>query len=187
MSSARAKADQRPLGAYYTPDALARRLVGLLPILPAARVWEPHVGGGAFARALTATTRLMVSDIDPKAPGLMTAFSRSFVADFLDHGRPHDQVDWIIGNPPFTGFEAHLDMALNHAPNVAFLLRLAAMETAARVPAWKRWPLKTCWVLAERPSFTGGGTDSCAYGWFWFCDRWPHGAEIHPGWSWRTP
>ena len=24
------------------------------------------------------------------------------------------------------------------------------------------------WVLAERPSFTGGSTDSAAYGWFWW-------------------
>jgi hypothetical protein len=42
-------------------------------------------------------------------------------------------------------------------------------------------------ALAERPSFTGGGTDSAAYGWFWFDREWKQPAEVIPGWSWRQP
>ena len=93
---------------------------------------------------------------------------------------------WIVGNPPFRGFEQHVDHALTLGRHVAFLLRLAVLESAGRVECWSRWPLRRVWCLAERPSFTGSGTDSAAYGFFWF-DRMHTGpAEIVPGWSWRS-
>ena len=78
-----------------------------------------------------------------------------------------------------------VDQALRFAENVAFLLRLAAMETAARAPMWKRWPLRRVTVLAERPSFTGGRTDNAAYGFFHWQRSHIGPAEIVPGWSWR--
>lgn len=75
--------------------------------------------------------------------------------------------DWIVGNPPFTGAEAHVRMALREASvGVAFLLRLAFLESAARIPFWREHPAADVHVLSRRPSFTGSGTDSAAYGWF---------------------
>jgi hypothetical protein len=181
---------RRALDAYYTPDALAVRLVSLLPIGPDTRVWEPHAGGGAFVRALLATgAAVTVSDVDAAAPALQpderTGQGASSVQDFLGYHAPAGALDWIVGNPPFGGFERHVDHALTCAPNVAFLLRLAAMESATRVDAWRRWPLRKVWVLAERPSFTDGGTDSAAYGWFWWQQGYAGGAEVVPGWSWK--
>jgi hypothetical protein len=48
------------------------------------------------------------------------------------------------------------------------LLRLAFVESARRFVWWERHGARLAHVyaLAERPSFTGGGTDSAAYGWF---------------------
>jgi hypothetical protein len=170
-----------PMDAYFTPDDLAAKLVGLLPIGETDSVLEPHVGGGAFLRALGGRQILgltMACDVDSHAPGLhqATAFR---IGDFLTCSW---EADWIVGNPPFTGFEAHLDKALTLAPNVAFLLRLAVMESTKRIESWTRWPLRKVWVLAERPSFTGGKTDSCAYGWFWFQRGHIGPAEVVPGW-----
>ena len=180
---------RRPLDAYFTPDALATAIVGLLPIQPGALVWEPHAGGGAFVRALTARGAIVTaSDINPEAPALLDPHrGPTFGMDFLTCERTDEpRPDWIVGNPPFTGFEAHVDHALKWAPNVVFLLRLAATESKSRVGMWQRWPLRKVWVLAERPSFTDGGTDSCAYGVFWFCDAWRgEPAQIVPGWSWK--
>jgi len=34
-------------------------------------------------------------------------------------------------------------------------------------------------------SFTGSGTDSCAYGFFWFQRSYPGEPTIVPGWSWK--
>ena len=184
MSSTNRGAERRENDAYYTPDDLAAKLVGLLPIGETDSVLEPHVGGGAFLRALEGGPFrgfTMACDADHTAPGLTLADERK-IGDFLTCSW---EADWIIGNPPFTGFEAHLDKALTLAPNVAFLLRLAAMESTKRIEPWTRWPLRKVWVLAERPSFTGGKTDSCAYGWFWFERGFGGPAEVMPGWSWK--
>ncbi len=186
MSRALQAAARRPLDAYYTPDPLAAALVGLLPIEPTDTVMEPHAGGGAFVRALLPVARRVhACDANPEAEGLhIDGVSASFGGvDFLElkYGRAR----WIVGNPPFRGFEAHVEHALTLSRHVAFLLRLASMETAARAPMWQRWPLRKVWVLAERPSFTGGGTDSAAYGWFWFDRLYEGPAEIVPGWSWK--
>ena len=173
---------RRPLDAYYTPDALASALVGLLPIASTDIVLEPHAGGGAFVRALMrCDASVHAMDIDRGAAGLREPGVAWCFGDFLNH---RGDYDWIVGNSPFRGFEAHVEHALTLAPNVAFLLRLAVMESAGRVPMWKRWPLRHVWVLAERPSFTDGGTDSAAYGFFHF-QRGATTATVTPGWSWK--
>ena len=178
------RTQRRELDAYYTPELLAERLVSVLPIKVYEIAWEPHVGGGAFAQALLRRTpHVRVTDLDPKAPGLaLVASNAAEVADFLD---VEHRVDWIVGNPPFTGFENHVTHALECADNVAFLLRLGALAAQKRIDLWERWPLRQLWVLAERPSFTGGSTDNSDYGWFWFQRGWKRAATIVPGWSWK--
>ena len=164
--------------AYYTPDDLATALVSTIPVAGAV-CWEPHAGGGAFVRALTAhgASRVIATDIAGGQWGEPLDFLMSM---------PEPEAEWIVGNPPFTGFAAHVEHALAQAPNVAFLLRLAVMESAQRVECWRTWPLLRVYVLAERPSFTGGGTDSCAYGWFIFRRGYTGRAEIVPGWGWKS-
>jgi len=89
------------------------------------------------------------------------------VMDFLDY-KPGAGVapNWVVGNPPYLAAEAHIRHALRLAPNVAFLLRLGFLESAKRLSFWGQHPPSEVHVLAQRPSFTGKGTDSAAYGWF---------------------
>mgnify|MGYP001564614195 CR=1 FL=1 len=188
MSSTNRGTVRTPSDAYYTPATIANALVALLPITQGSLVLEPSAGGGAFVDAAMARgARVWAIDIRPEAPalhrpGLVRAEARDFLMPTESDLRP----DWVIGNPPFTEFDRHLDRALSLAPNVGFLLRLAVMESAARVEAWAtRWPLRHVWVLAERPSFTGGATDSTAYGFFWFQREWAPPATVTPGWSWK--
>ena len=51
----------------------------------------------------------------------------------------------------------------------AFLLRLAFLESVKRRPFWEQHPPAAVYVFTRRPSFTGGRTDSAAYGWFIWC------------------
>lgn len=171
---------------YYTPDAVADALVGLLDVR-GAMCMEPHVGGGAFARALRkhGARRVHGFDVDPNATGREDCES-SNTLDFLACPYLHPSPDWIVGNPPYRDAEAHIRHALAvTGRHVAFLLRLAILESAQRAPLWAAHPPRRVWVLSERPSFSvDGKTDSAAYAWVWW-DRQYRG-EPTLGWvSWR--
>lgn len=186
MSRALAEADRKEADAYYTPDALAVACVGLLRFPVGVVVWEPHAGGGAFVRALAARgARVVASDLTERRWPEATWQGQG---DFLSIDPPGSPPpSWVVGNPPFRRFEDHVDHALSVAYNVAFLLRVGAMETAARSAWWARQPLRRVTVLAQRPSFTTDGrSDSAAYAWFEFERRWSRPAVIVPGWSWRS-
>lgn len=155
------------LDAYYTPVKLACRLVGQSPVMGVGEtVLEPHAGGGAFVAALVGTAATVSAlDVNPDAPGLaMVPEDRRFIGDFLSHKHEYD---WVVGNPPYSDAEAHVRHALSIArKGAAFLLRLAFLESAGREDFWRANTPSRVIVLTRRPSFTGGGTDNCAYGWF---------------------
>lgn len=205
MSRAGAKSNRRPRDAYLTPTALARHLVGLLPLEPGDTALEPHAGGGAFVDALidrgVDTTGW---DIDPSLDWRVQDFLALDAAS-LPRGWPL----WIVGNPPFNEAEAHVRQALDlSVRHVAFLLRLGFAETSKRFPLWQEHPARHLWVLAERPSFgkrlgirqdrqvtlfrpsrsprqlSGTGQDSTAYGLFWW-DKDHHGPSTWAVTSWR--
>lgn len=145
------KAD--PLARYYTPDCLADRILerrmlhvvgpdGLGRMQRIDAVIDPHVGGGAFARAVDRWRRKhrwIVSvgfDVDPDAEGLRLV-DLADVRDVLEEGLglPSTALlnsdgllasTLIVGNPPFsTGLQAlqHVEAALNAgAAAVSFIL-----------------------------------------------------------------
>lgn len=156
------------LDRYYTPDSVARDLVGYLPPMRDAMVLEPSVGGGSWVRALRGLAEppafIIGLDIDPGAPGLGICDVKK-VGDFIGTARM-EGYDAVVGNPPYRVAEEHVRHALTLAPVVAFLLRLAFLEGAGRAVFWREHPASRVVVLSRRPSFTGSGTDSCAYGFF---------------------
>lgn len=164
---------RRPNDAYFTPDALAEHLVGLLPLRFGENAWEPHAGGGAFVRALSrrlGVRHVYATDIDP-APyeGRDGKVQVPDCSDFLlESGGPRAE-EWIVGNPPFNQAQEHVEQALKlTGRHVAFLLRLGFLASGRRAEFWERHPARHIWVLSQRPSFTGGGTDSQEYGFFWW-------------------
>ena len=99
------------LARYYTPELLARTLVRELPLRSGQVVLEPHVGSGAWGRAVEFSCwerklklKMELMDVDPGAPGLgpmgpSSATARGLGDFLLDD--PVLQPDWIIGNPPY--------------------------------------------------------------------------------------
>jgi hypothetical protein len=179
----------RELCAYYTTDELADALVAVLEPLPInAHILEPHVGGGAFLRALEkrGCNKLTACDIDPVAIRELTGKTKASVicCDFLMY-QPPAGYSMIVGNCPYSRdnvegkrskksgkiiqepiAEEHVRHALSllaPAGRLAFLLRIGFLASAERLPFWKRYPAKELHILAQRPSFTGGGTDSAEY------------------------
>lgn len=189
MSRALARDERIPLDAYYTPDEVARSCLTVIRDVNSPSpsfVLEPSVGGGAFARAVRkiwlATTKVVGVDIDPDAAGFADC-DQAVVKDFLELESP-TTADWIVGNPPFGEAEAHVRKALWLEPRygVAFLLRLGFLESEKRRAFWKEHPPTEVHVLVRRPSFTGGSTDSAAYGFFvWRTD---HQAAWAPTLGW---
>jgi len=195
--------------AYYTPDNVARACVSVIRHTPFWRrlptwgtstvFWEPHVGGGAWTRALLDLTNATViaSDVDMGADGLhpqeypgqrrALAEARGGV-DFATFREWDNRARWIIGNPPYDRARLHTERALNATrQHVVFLLRLAFVESLKRVDFWQRYPARHVWMLASRPSFTaGGGTDSAAYGLFWWDIHHRGPMTCTPCWDWKS-
>lgn len=168
MSSTHRGAERIERDAYYTPDSVARACVATLPIHRSETAWEPHAGGGAFVRALlTRTPHVYASDLvlRPDVAALVTHSGHVDARMGWSFGIPSP--DWIVGNPPFNEAQEHVEMAIRTASvGVGLLLRLAFLEGQKRAAFWRAHPAAQVHVLIRRPSFTGGATDSCAYGFF---------------------
>jgi hypothetical protein len=70
-----------------------------------------------------------------------------------------------LGNPPFALAQEFIQHTLTMAEQVVFLLRLSFLESQKREHFFARVGVPDVFVLPERPSFTGEGTDACAYAW----------------------
>ena len=167
MSSTHKPKAERGHDFYETPTWAVDIIV---PHLPAASdVLDPCAGKGAILNALAASRRWR------------TALVRGFEIDHQhagSHEHPTTYTDalstsWglprlVVMNPPFGLAQEFAERALVEvAPGgtVAALLRLAFLESTKRAGFHRAHPADV-FVLAKRPSFTGGGTDSAAYAWF---------------------
>lgn len=170
------KGPRRPQDRYFTPPRLAREVVAALcaegGLGKGSVAWEPHCGDGAFVYAMRERGVVVVaSDISPgDVEGAGTL-------DFLSVGAPMTKREarptWVIGNPPFQGALRHIVQALEHTGrHVVFLLRLGFMASKRRMAFWEAHPPRRVWVLSQRPSFTGGSTDSADYMVVWWDLEW---------------
>jgi predicted RNA methylase len=123
---------KRELNQFYTPPALARRLVELARVAPGDEVLEPSAGRGFIASAVQeAGGFVSCIEIDPAnhAALLAAGFSRVRQCDFLTV--PAARVyDAVVMNPPFA---ARQD--IRHVTHAAKFLRpggrLAAIMSAS--------------------------------------------------------
>ena len=189
------------LDRYYTPGPLARAcvqaIIGEIGDADARliRIVEDlHVGAGAWLRAWPLGCERRGYDLDPDAPGLrdfgpvdiigratMTPCDALTMASEDRH--PHRMT---IGNPPYRDAEAHIRVALSRSRWVAYLLRLSILESAGRAKMWAEHPPRKVWALAQRPSFTGGATDSTGYALVLWDSAWAAETRLVPGWDWKA-
>jgi hypothetical protein len=162
---------RHPLDAYYTPQPLADAVVRWLAAdfifgEGPSIVLEPSIGAGAFALAAKAQWPLCEVDgvdVNPDAAGLRLC-TDVYVQDFVTVSMNRTPC-LTIGNPPFSFAEEHAAHANELTPGgiVALLLRSAFFHGKKREAFWKKYPARKEYRLVERPSFTGGGTDSAEY------------------------
>jgi len=151
-------------------------------------ILDPACGGGTILDVCAARGLVtMGSDIADRGRGIRV--------DFLDERYPVPAVvDHIISNPPYRVAERFLERALVVARRkVAFLLRLAFLESEIRHSLFKRTPLARVYVFSGRVSMPPGGSGMEAeggktpYAWFVWDHRRParKRPEIH--WLLRPP
>lgn len=178
---------------YYTPRPLAKRLMDKLFeqnfIRPTQTLVDPHCGSGVWLDEFAKRGYPLIgADISADAEALKRYPDDTFQHNFEDPWpfAAHQSEDWIIGNPPYAEAEKHVRQALDIATQgVAFLLRLAFLSSQQRLSLFRLHPPTEVWVLVERPSFTGKGTDQYDYAFFIWSAR-HRGQPTQLRWlSWR--
>lgn len=175
------EADVRADDFYATPAWVTARILKALD-LPGGLWLEPSAGEGAIIAAVNARrpdVKWCAVEVDGSREAAIKSAGANWVliGDFLAE-RPANVVRYpvCLGNPPFTLAARFVSQALEAADRVIFLLRLNFLESQERIPFFARVGCPDVYVLPDRPSFTGGGTDSTAYAWM----------EFRPGWAGRT-
>lgn len=163
----RATYDERGDDLYETPPEAVRSLLAFegLP----RRIWEPACGPGAIVRVLRAAGHdVFASDLVDYAWGQ----DRSGW-DFLFPASDAPEVDAIVTNPPFKLAEEFVAKALERAPLVVMLLRLAFIESERRSPILDNGNLARVYAyrkrlpMMHRKGWEGRkGNSGMAFAWF---------------------
>jgi hypothetical protein len=162
---------ERGLDLYETPSLAVEALLRVEK-LP-QHIWEPACGRGAIVDVLRSAGHDVlatdIADYGLKTPGLCRDF-------LLEPDAPED-IEAIVTNPPFQHAEAFVAHALQCAPLVVMLLRLAFLESERRTPILEDAGLARVHVfrkrlpMMHRDGWEGHKANSAVpYAWFvWDC------------------
>ena len=115
---------ERGLDLYETPAVAVEALLRVEKI--PHKIWEPAAGRGAIVRVLRDRGHAIIASDIFDYGGL------HFVGDFLAQTRMPAGCEAIITNPPYQAAEPFVAHALDLAPHVIMLLRLAFLESERR-------------------------------------------------------
>ena len=148
--------------------------------LPGGRWLEPGVGNGDIVRAVHAKrSDVRFVGIDKRTTkfiknGSLHAKGDEYVVGDLLRPKVRvaqllngPQFDVAFGNPPYNIAPQVIDLCLKAAKVTALLLRLNYLSSEKRHALMRATP-PDIYVLPNRPSFTGTGSDSVEYAWFVF-------------------
>lgn len=172
--SATGRSDVRLIDdAYETPGWCVERLLDVLD-LPDGCWLEPCAGNGAIIQAVKLYDYAVNWTAVEKRPECEAALRlltpRVRIEDFLSAELEHRE-EVVITNPPYSLAEEFVKKSLGIGQWVIMLLRLNWLASQRRAAFMLEHP-PDVYVLPNRPSFTGKGTDATEYAWFvWPPDR----------------
>lgn len=171
MSATHRGAARREHDFYATPAWCVHRLLDAIgEALPTDGGWlEPACGDGAivdavndwYARRDREIDGWLFGDIAPRG-----RYERIPPRDYLSerYAAPAERYAVGITNPPFARAMDFVRRMHAECEITIALVRLNWLASAERAP-WLREHAPSVFVLPNRPSFTGGGTDSAEYAW----------------------
>lgn len=139
------------------------------------KILEPCAGNGNIIKALQERGYTSIKAVElrkEEAENLnnMLGYGNFAIADFLTLNPKHiGDIDVVITNPPFSLAMEFLQKSLEIVKNdgkVILLLRLGFLASRKRFGFMRENPPTEMYVLNQRPSFTGKGTDAQEYAWF---------------------
>jgi hypothetical protein len=133
--------------------------------LPGGLWLEPAVGDGAIVRAVV--QRFKERELDWATVDIREDSVAGRKCDFLTLENPwkHPHFDVVITNPPYNQALEFVKQSMLFGTTVVMLLRLNWVASQKRHAFVREHP-PDVYVLPNRPSFTGKGTDSIEYAWF---------------------
>lgn len=163
---------------YETPTYCVHRFLDRV-WLPPGHWLEPAAGTGAIIKAVNSHARyeqlhginrvhwqaVELNDFFDEVLESLCGHSLSIGADFLEEKYPPNSLAVVMSNPPFSLAEEFVRECLPIAPHVVLLLRLNFLESQKRASLFAA-EMPDIYVLPNRPSFTGKGSDRTAYAWF---------------------
>lgn len=157
MSAAGRGAVRRESDFYPTHAWCVHRMLEVVE-LPRGTLLEPCVGDGAILDACPGHCVWFTADVRETPYAL-------HVVDFLSVEPADRQYAAVITNPPYSQALEFVQHSMKFAPVVIMLLRLNFLGGGKR-SEWLRENPPDVYVLPNRPSFDGKGTDACEYAWF---------------------
>jgi hypothetical protein len=113
--------------------------------------------------------RWVANELNPACAEDLRKVAHATIGDFLALTTPPEPADFfIITNPPYSLAESFIKHGLRIAEKSAWLLRLNFLGGGRNEFHRKHNP--GIFILPNRPSFNGWGSDACEYGWFLYGD-----------------
>jgi hypothetical protein len=174
---------ERGADLYETPACAVEALLRV-EHLP-HRIWEPAAGRGAIVHVLRDHGHAAI------ASDLIDYGNLHFVRDFIAESKMPAGCGAIVTNPPYQIANEFAEHALNLAPKVYLLLRLAFLESSRRTCILEGRGLRAVHVFRRRlPMMHRDGWDgprassSIAFAWFYW-NRGHRGPAVIDRISWE--
>ena len=135
-------------------------------------ILEPSAGNGNIVKAIRDKgykNHITSLELRREERGMLNKYSDKVIIDDFLTWKAGKRYKTIIGNPPYSlaldFIKKSLDL-LDDDGELIFLLRTALLESKKRYNFWQKNPVNKLYVVSNRPSFTGKGSDATSYSWF---------------------
>lgn len=172
MSATNRGAKRKESDFYPTPYSAIESFLLNYGMKTDSKILEPCAGNGNIIRCLRDFGYKNIDAVEIREEekhNLYELADNVYIEDFLKANHLNGRYDVIITNPPFSQALEFIEKSLDIVKPgglVIMLLRTNFLESKRRFDFWQKHPLTGLYVLHQRPSFTGKGTDATSYSWF---------------------